>query len=171
MPTISRRSVVWVALFLWLVGVPFAMGVVPWALSLLGPRLGWDGRPAPWNWLGAIPVVLGAVGLGWVALTQRTHLGQLPQRVSVDWSPKILVTKGPYAFSRHPMYMSEQAIWLGWALFHGSVVVGLGWLAMALVQPIVARREERDLEARFGEAYRAYARRVPRWIGRRSAAD
>jgi len=59
-------------------------------------------------------------------------------------------------------------MWLGWAAFYGSawvsgVVTGMIVFSKFLVGRIV-RREERDLEARFGEQYRAYANRVPRWI-------
>ncbi len=60
------------------------------------------------------------------------------------------------------MYLSALAIWLGWALFYGSVAVfvacGVGW--------VLVPWEERELEARFGEAYLRYKNRVPRWLGK-----
>ncbi len=45
----------------------------------------------------------------------------LPERVPVDWSPAILMTGGPYAISRHPMYIGELALWLGWAIPAGHI--------------------------------------------------
>jgi protein-S-isoprenylcysteine O-methyltransferase Ste14 len=42
------------------------------------------------------------------------------------------------------------------------VLTVVGW---ALLNHLKVPQEERGLEARFGEAYRAYQRRVPRWIG------
>jgi protein-S-isoprenylcysteine O-methyltransferase Ste14 len=77
-----------------------------------------------------------------------------------------LLTPGPYAVSRNPMYLFELAFWLGWALLYGSLAVLLGFLFwVALFHFWAVPYEERDLEARFGEAYRAYKARVPRWLG------
>lgn len=77
-----------------------------------------------------------------------------------------LLTPGPYAFSRNPMYLSELAFWLGWALFFGSIAVLIGFLALFMLFNFVAvPHEERELETRFGEAYRAYKAQVPQWIG------
>ena len=64
------------------------------------------------------------------------------------------------------MYHSELVVWFGWALFYGSLAVLIGlllWLSM--FHFVIVPHEERDLEVRFGEAYRAYKARVPRWLG------
>jgi protein-S-isoprenylcysteine O-methyltransferase Ste14 len=97
------------------------------------------------------------------------HWADLPKRVVLDWSPKILMMRGPYTFSRHPMYVAELALWLGWAVLFGSLGVGLGLLLLIAVVCVLAPREERALEAKFGDAYRRYKARVPRWLGRRPA--
>jgi protein-S-isoprenylcysteine O-methyltransferase Ste14 len=89
----------------------------------------------------------------------------LPQRVPVDWSPAILMTGGPYAISRHPMYTGELALWIGWAILYGSIPVLIGLAALGAVVALLAPREERALEAKFGDAYRRYKARVPRWPG------
>jgi protein-S-isoprenylcysteine O-methyltransferase Ste14 len=66
------------------------------------------------------------------------------------------------------MYLSGMVIWLGWIIFYGSVAVLGGavvfWGSMAL---LVVPWEERNLEARFGEAYLRYKNSVPRWLGKR----
>lgn len=61
------------------------------------------------------------------------------------------------------MYLAESALWLGWALLYGSAAVFLGLLLLCAAVGIIAPREERALDLKFGEAYRQYAARVPRW--------
>jgi protein-S-isoprenylcysteine O-methyltransferase Ste14 len=63
------------------------------------------------------------------------------------------------------MYVAELALWLGWTLFFGSLSVFLGCIALLLVMNLVlVPREERTLEAVFGQAYLMYKKRVPRWL-------
>jgi protein-S-isoprenylcysteine O-methyltransferase Ste14 len=75
------------------------------------------------------------------------------------------MTGGPYAFSRHPMYIGELALWLGLAILFGSPVVLAGFAVWVAVMRRLAVREEVRLEAAFGDPYRQYKSRVPPWIG------
>jgi protein-S-isoprenylcysteine O-methyltransferase Ste14 len=150
----------------WFVGMPLAHGVLPWALSLLAPRFGWTaGYPGTWNWLGLIPIAAGAALLIWIFASGLAHFRELPERVERLASP-FLVTFGPYAFTRNPGYLAELALWLGWAILFGSVAVLLGFVGMTVVIILILPREERGLEKQFGETYRQYQARVPRWLGR-----
>jgi protein-S-isoprenylcysteine O-methyltransferase Ste14 len=175
---ISRPMVIILGLFVGLVVHPFAFVVLPWLLSLLTPRLGWtEHGPAAWNLLGLVPVVAVALGLVWfyiVGFAQfRQLLRELPTVLELDEgerlltaTPRVLITNGPFAYSRNPTYLAAIFMWLGWTIFYGSVVMLIltvfGWTFFSFLK---VPREERGLEARFGEAYRAYRRRVPRWIG------
>ena len=76
-----------------------------------------------------------------------------------------IVETGPYRFTRNPMYVSMTLVYLGVTLWIDSVWP-LVFLPVILftVQHAVIAREERYLEAKFGEAYRGYKARVRRWI-------
>jgi protein-S-isoprenylcysteine O-methyltransferase Ste14 len=140
-------------------------GLVPWAISLLGPRYGWtEGRPGIGNWPGLVLIILGAAGLVW-SLVQ--HFARIPERVELEWTPKYLLTRGLYRFTRNPMYVAVVVLWFGWAVFYGSSAVFIGCLlAWVVTNFVVIPREERNLEARFGEVYREYKSTVPRWLGK-----
>ncbi len=76
-----------------------------------------------------------------------------------------LVAYGPYRLTRNPMYLGFAALYLGLTLLVNSVwplllLPGL----IALLQTRVIAREEAYLERTFGEEYRAYKRRVRRWL-------
>ena len=110
-----------------------------------------------------MPIALGIAGLIWIMIVAFVDS---PKRIELRQAA-FLVTRGPYAYSRNPMYVSELALWLGWAVFYGNVGVLIGLVIFfALFLPGV-RYEERVLEARFGDVYRAYRGRVPRWLGTR----
>lgn len=76
-----------------------------------------------------------------------------------------LIVDGPYRLSRNPMYLGLTLLYLGITL-----ATGVAWPLLLLPLPlwIIDRRiiafEEQTLEAIFGDAYRAYQRRVRRWI-------
>jgi protein-S-isoprenylcysteine O-methyltransferase Ste14 len=63
------------------------------------------------------------------------------------------------------MYVGELALWLGWAILYGSIPVLIGFAVLGGVVARLAPREERALEAKFGDVYRHYKARVPRWLG------
>ena len=154
-----------IGLFFWIILLPLVHAGIPWVLSLLAPRYGWrDGQPANWNLLGLIPVALATICLIWLMIL---HFSRTPKRVKLERTPAYLLIRGPYRFSRNPMYLAELMLWFGWAIFFGSLAVFVGFLIMGpLMNYRVIPREEHDLEARFGEAYREYMHKVPRWFGK-----
>ena len=108
----------------------------------------------------AILLVIGGV-LGFSAIfgfrRARTHVE--------PWKPALeLVTGGIYRYLRNPMYV-------GLAFLVAAVAIALAsdWTLVLMVPAAflmhygVVKREEHYLAARFGEAYRAYMERVPRY--------
>jgi protein-S-isoprenylcysteine O-methyltransferase Ste14 len=161
--TVSRRTAF---ILVFAIGVPLAHGGVPWAISRLSPRYGWETSvPGMWNVVGLIPVALGIAGFVWII---REAFVRTPDRIELRQNA-FLLTSGPYAHSRNPMYISELALWLGWAVFYGSVGVLIGLGVFAIVLVLGVRYEERRLEARFGNVYLEYKRKVPRWFPTRRA--
>lgn len=78
---------------------------------------------------------------------------------------KALVTSGPFAVSRNPIYVGMIAVYLGVALRARSLTaLALLPVALGLLERGVIDREERYLERRFSDAYRAYRERTPRWL-------
>ena len=90
-------------------------------------------------------------------------------RVGTDPNPfkpsTALALGGPFRFTRNPLYLSMTLFYVGLTL-----VVNALWPLVLLpgvlivVQRGVIEREERYLERTFGDAYRAYAARVRRWL-------
>jgi protein-S-isoprenylcysteine O-methyltransferase Ste14 len=77
-----------------------------------------------------------------------------------------LVTTGPNAITRNPMYVGLTGLLVAHAILRGS------WPALAPVAGFVAyldrvqiRAEEKALLVRFGAEYDAYRSQVPRWLG------
>ncbi|UVJ38257.1 isoprenylcysteine carboxylmethyltransferase family protein [Arthrobacter sp. CJ23] len=82
--------------------------------------------------------------------------------------PQSLVVTGPYASSRHPMYVGWWLIHLGLGVLQGSAWAFATTPAAALAEHRGVLAEERTLAESFGHAYAAYAQRVPRYVpGRR----
>jgi protein-S-isoprenylcysteine O-methyltransferase Ste14 len=139
--------------------------VLPWAISLLTPRYEWiEGRPSIWNLLGLIPVLIGTIGLLWGVAV---HSAQSPQGLEWELDRSYLLVRGMYAFSRHPMYLSELLLILGWVIFYGSFALLIAAIIWFLFFNYYAMpNEERILEAHFGDAYREYKSKVRRWFGK-----
>ena len=77
----------------------------------------------------------------------------------------VLITRGPYRFSRNPAYACLTVLYVALAVLRNNawilvLVLPTLWIMNGWVIP----REERYLEARFGDAYRAYKARVRRWL-------
>ena len=152
-----------IGLLVWLGGILLGHVVVPWVISLQTPHHGWTaGRPGAWNLLGLMPLVAGTVCLMWVMVV---GFAEIPERVELTWPATTLLVRGPFAFTRNPIYVGELGLWLGWALLYGSLGVFVGFVAIVLIVHFaVLPREERTLEARFGDIYREYKASTSRWV-------
>jgi protein-S-isoprenylcysteine O-methyltransferase Ste14 len=82
------------------------------------------------------------------------------------WKPTAaIVASGVYRHTRNPMYVGMTLIYLALALaFDTGVALLLLAPLLALVRWGVIAREERYLEAKFGDGYRAYTATVRRWL-------
>lgn len=77
----------------------------------------------------------------------------------------VVVRRGPYAFSRNPIYLGFTLFQAGLAAWVNSLSLLLTLLpAAALMALVVVPREERYLEARFPDEYLPYKRAVRRWF-------
>jgi protein-S-isoprenylcysteine O-methyltransferase Ste14 len=82
------------------------------------------------------------------------------------WKPTTAIVRtGPYRFSRNPIYLGFSLFQLGIAIWIGSwwLIVTLV-AAFVLIHCFVVPREERYLEARFGDEYRDYMASVRRGL-------
>jgi protein-S-isoprenylcysteine O-methyltransferase Ste14 len=86
------------------------------------------------------------------------------QRATIGLGNK-LITRGPYRFTRNPQYIGDSLNALGYMLLTNSWMVWIIGSLGVILNWMAPLTEEPWLEERFGEAYRDYKRRVPRWIG------
>ncbi len=77
-----------------------------------------------------------------------------------------LVTGGPYRYTRNPQYIGDSLNIIGYMVLTNSwmiLVIGVLGVVLNLLAPYT---EEPWLDERYGERYREYKCRVPRFIGR-----
>lgn len=117
------------------------------------------------NWLAlAVGLALVAIGFALAALSvRRFHLAGTS--VVPGETSTALVVEGPYHLTRNPIYIGFVLAYFGLAVMLTSVWVLLLLIPVLIVlQRGVVEREEIYLERQFGEAYRKYKARVPRWL-------
>jgi protein-S-isoprenylcysteine O-methyltransferase Ste14 len=110
----------------------------------------------------------GSVALPMTAVKQLERAGTTidpthPEKASA------LVTTGPYAITRNPMYAGLTGLLLSNAVRKGSLASLLPVAAfVAVMDRVQIPSEEAALVQRFGRAYDEYRAAVPRWLDRRS---
>ena len=148
---------------------------VPWPplllAGLIGAALAFD------RWVVPLPIpfaetallrgaggLLLAAGFGlmvWAMVAFRLHA----TTIRPDRGASNLITARPFAWSRNPIYLGETAALVGAALAFNRLTLAVAAVAFAAgVTRLAIRPEEAHLERRFGDAYRAYAARVRRWV-------
>lgn len=149
-------------------GLFFFEGILPMALIFAGiwldVRLGLSVEtPSPLRIILGMMIALAGLTLLLSVIWMHYNEGQgTPSPLA---PPQRLITHGPYAWVRNPMYLAGVVYYAGLLLAVGT---WMGWVLLALGTAFVLAEviwiEEPELEARFGEAYRRYRQRVARFI-------
>jgi protein-S-isoprenylcysteine O-methyltransferase Ste14 len=144
-------------------GVPLLTILLGLALNRLWPlelRPGL-GIPARY-WLGGTIVVGVFLGLGVysVFLVRRTGQSENP------WKPTTeIVNRGPFRFTRNPMYLQMVLGCIGFAIILGNIwILLLTPVCAWVLHRFAILPEEAYLESKFGEKYLSYRRNVRRWL-------
>ncbi|MCB0362319.1 MAG: isoprenylcysteine carboxylmethyltransferase family protein [Bdellovibrionales bacterium] len=75
-----------------------------------------------------------------------------------------LATTGIYSKIRHPQYIGFVAIMLGFLLMWPTLLTLIMFPILLYMYYRLAKKEERDMEAEFGQKYRQYIKQTPRFI-------
>lgn len=142
-------------------GIPFYLGVLIWTFA---PRyMEWSAMALPVGVRG-VGLMIGLVAILLNAWSHKT----LSQQLGADFDPALrllkvpaLVTAGPYAIIRHPIYLAFLLMQISVLLLTANWLIGLCGLAI-IVSVIVIRvpEEENLLTEQFGDAYRHYSQQT-----------
>jgi protein-S-isoprenylcysteine O-methyltransferase Ste14 len=142
--------------------IPLATLVLACVLQWLMP-LGWIAGLEPSVRIG-IGAVIALSGLVTTSAGRRALI-KSGTNVSPSQPTTRLVTDGVFGRTRNPLYVGVSVALCGLAL-----IFDLDWILLLIVPSCtflhfaVVRREERYLERKFGDAYRHYKARVPRYF-------
>lgn len=117
--------------------------------------------PKSFEWAGYI-LFFGGLGLAVSAVSQ---FGKVHTTLDPHGSVSAIVTRGPYSFSRNPIYLGFVFTLIGLPLVLGNYWGAvLSPLLMASLHQLVIKHEESYLEKKFGDVYSGYKSRVRRWL-------
>jgi protein-S-isoprenylcysteine O-methyltransferase Ste14 len=123
----------------------------------------------PFIWRGDMTGLSMALGVVFVVMGETLRLWGVaaagPETRRRSRMVSRLVTHGPFAWLRNPLYFGNFFIWTGF-----SVIAGIQWflpvavMVFALEYTPIVRYEEAVLETTFGAEYVRYRDRTPRWL-------
>jgi protein-S-isoprenylcysteine O-methyltransferase Ste14 len=115
----------------------------------------------------AVPLAV-RLPLAGVIFALAITLVQTGHRVISDpsFGDKGLVKDGAFARLRHPLYGGSLLFYLGLVISTMSLAAFVIWCAIVVFYNVIAAYEERLLVKKYGDEYRAYQRKVPRWAPR-----
>ena len=153
---------------------PACPDAVAWAGEWLFRNRGWI--PAPFA---ALPLVSQGetTAFGWIAGGAAIAAGEAlrvwgvatagPETRRRSRKVARLVTHGPFAFVRNPIYVGNFLMWMGFGIAAGAHwFVPVAAALFAVEYGLIVQFEERVLVATFGADYERYRERTPRWFPR-----
>lgn len=143
-----------------LVGIPFFLSLVAYLIEPAWMSWSQLDLPVGARWSGLPIALMAVVGLPWMF----RHLGSnITPTASVRREARLVVT-GPYRFIRHPLYTFGSLFWLGLGLIMASWLVLLFAILAFSLMAWRTPREEAALVEKFGDEYRRYMARTPRYL-------
>jgi len=124
-----------------------------------------------------LQLILGVL-LAFLGVVVRLWANGFVGHVKVNWTQKSrndaaighLVTAGPYAYVRHPLYVGTFLIGAGVCVIVGNLWLSLiGTLAFFLIYNRKIDEEETMIRDEVGEEFTTYQQMVPRWVPMRCA--
>ena len=106
------------------------------------------------SFYGGLPITLIGLATSWIVIFDwaRTPSGEP-------------ITKGLYRYSRHPMYVTSTLFLVGVSLVSASWIFLLFPIIIIVGAVVFIGLEEQQCIAHYGNAYREYMKRTPRWLG------
>jgi protein-S-isoprenylcysteine O-methyltransferase Ste14 len=128
-------TILWVIAIIYSIFVPLRLGTV-------------------WFYVGLPVFILGFIGQSAVcASVCATRVSEKP------------LTAGIYHFSRHPYYVTQLVMFIGVGVASASWLLLLFAVVYSYLHFIMAGPEENQCLEKYGDAYRKYMSRTPKWIG------
>jgi protein-S-isoprenylcysteine O-methyltransferase Ste14 len=134
--TVNRIAwVLWILTFVYSILLPLRLGEI-------------------WSYVGLPIAIVGTVTyIMVIVFFVTTPIGEKP------------ITTGIYRYSRHPMYITQLVMLIGVGIASASWLFLLLTIVYTGLGFIYAGSEERICLEKYGDAYREYMERTPRWIG------
>ena len=145
-------------------GIPFSMYVISWIAGhnlpegiLWGHTLvNYIGFTGMYLNIGCAVVALALILSGWYTIYKKYW--------SKEKGKGTLVTSGIYRYIRHPQYTGLLLMSLGMLLEWATLPMLILYPVMVFLYVRLAKKEERDMLAEFGDDYREYMKRTKRFI-------
>lgn len=124
---------------------------------LLEALFGWQASPhfGPFHVLSYV-----LIGAGFILIASAWRVLHSAQQGST------LATTGPYDYVRHPQYVGFVLVLLGFLVQWPTLLTLAMFPVLVVMYLRLAKREEREVRATFGDAYDRYAARVPAFVPR-----
>lgn len=122
----------------------------------------WYTVALPNVWVFGAVLAISGISLDlWAALSFRKH----QTTIMPTGNAAHLITTGPFTITRNPIYVGNTLLLSGLAFyFQNAWMLAAAFMAAYLTQKLAIEREEKYLAVKFGEAWKNYTAKTPRWL-------
>jgi protein-S-isoprenylcysteine O-methyltransferase Ste14 len=159
-----RKLGIWTYFTIFLEWLPIAFALYWWRDAILQYEVT---VATPIIALGAAAIVAGIALHAWTAklLGIKATISYTELKPEPKEKQESLITSGPFSVVRHPSYWAHTSIITGAFLITGVISVGIiALIDLAIAYFVTTELEDRELTERFGDQYRKYQTRVPKFF-------